>query len=29
MKKRLLITGLVLVALLLGLYGVIVGTGGK
>jgi hypothetical protein len=29
MKKRLLITGLVLVALLLALYGVIVGTGGK
>jgi hypothetical protein len=27
MKKRLLITGLVLVALLLALYGVIVGTG--
>jgi hypothetical protein len=29
MKKRLLITGLVLVALVLALYGVIVGTGGK
>jgi hypothetical protein len=27
MKKRLLITGLILVALLLALYGVIVGTG--
>jgi hypothetical protein len=29
MKKRLLITGLVLVALVLALYGVVVGTGGK
>ena len=29
MKKRLLITGLVLVALVLALYGVIVGTGGR
>jgi hypothetical protein len=29
MKKRLLITGLVLVALLLALYGGIVGTGGN
>jgi hypothetical protein len=29
MKKRLLITGLVLAALLLALYGVVVGTGAK
>jgi hypothetical protein len=29
MKKRLLITGLVLAALLLALYGVLVGTGGE